>query len=185
STKGARLAAPVPRRRPPRSLALASATAAASVAGLALPSRFDDAVRVGIAHRLSGRRLPVGALVLSLFLLGMIDAGALAPFAAAAAFVAPVGTASRAGFGIVAAAGVGSVIVVAASPRPCADRPLRPHPLARPPRARLPVRRRHGLVADHGRVGAAGGGRDAADAGRGHPRAGLVRVAHALRPQRA
>jgi len=101
----------------PRSLALASATAAASVAGLALPSRFDDAVRVGIAHRLSGRRLPVGALVLSLFLLGMIDAGALAPFAAAAAFIAPVGTASRAGFGIVAAAGIGSVIVVAALPR--------------------------------------------------------------------
>jgi uncharacterized membrane protein YbhN (UPF0104 family) len=59
----------------------------------------------------------VAALVLSLFLLGMIDAGALAPFAAAAAFVAPVGAASRAGFGIVAAAGVGAVVVVAALPR--------------------------------------------------------------------
>jgi uncharacterized membrane protein YbhN (UPF0104 family) len=101
----------------PQSLALASATAAASVAGVALPSRLDDAVRVAIAHRLSGRRPPVAALVLSLFLLGMIDAGALAPFAAAAAFVAPVGAASRAGFGIVAAAGVGAVVVVAALPR--------------------------------------------------------------------
>jgi uncharacterized membrane protein YbhN (UPF0104 family) len=101
----------------PRSLALASATAAASVAGVALPSRLDDAVRVAIAHRLSGRRPSVAALVLSLFLLGMIDAGALAPFAAAAAFVAPVGAASRAGFAIVAAAGVGAVLVVAALPR--------------------------------------------------------------------
>lgn len=101
----------------PRSLVLASATAAASVAGIALPSRFDDAVRVGIAHRLSGRRPPMGALVLSLFLLGLIDAGALAPFAAAAAVVAPVGAASRAGFGIVAGAGIGAVLVVAALPR--------------------------------------------------------------------
>ncbi len=101
----------------PQSLALASATAAASVAGVALPSRFDDAVRVAIAHRLSGRRPPMGALVLSLFLLGLIDAGALAPFAAAAAFVAPVGTASRAGFAIVAGAGIGAVVVVAALPR--------------------------------------------------------------------
>src|SRR5437763_6622283 len=101
----------------PASLALASATAAASVAGVALPSRFDDAVRVAIAHRLSGRRPPVAVLVLSLLLLGMIDAGALAPFAAAAAVVAPVGTASRAGFAIVAGAGVGAVLVVAALPR--------------------------------------------------------------------
>jgi uncharacterized membrane protein YbhN (UPF0104 family) len=101
----------------PQSLALASATAAASVAGIALPSRFDDAVRVAIAHRLSGRRPPMAALVLSLFLLGMIDAGALAPFAAAAAVVSPVGTASRAGFAIVAGAGVGAVLVVAALPR--------------------------------------------------------------------
>jgi uncharacterized membrane protein YbhN (UPF0104 family) len=59
----------------------------------------------------------MGALVLSLFLLGLIDAGALAPFAAAAAFVAPVGTASRAGFAIVAGAGIGAVVVVAALPR--------------------------------------------------------------------
>jgi len=101
----------------PASLALASATAAASVAGVALPSRFDDAVRVAIAHRLSGRRPPVGALVLSLLLLGMIDAGALAPFAAAAAVLAPVGTASRAGFAIVAGAGIGAVVVVASLPR--------------------------------------------------------------------
>jgi hypothetical protein len=56
-------------------------------------------------------------LVLSLLLLGMIDAGALAPFAAAAAAAAPVGTASRAGFAIVAGAGVGAVLVVAALPR--------------------------------------------------------------------
>src|SRR5690348_9572342 len=101
----------------PQSLALASATAAASVAGIALPSRFDDAVRVAIAHRLSGRRPPMAALVLSLFLLGMIDAGALAPFAAAAAIVSPVGAASRAGFAIVAGAGIGAVLVVAALPR--------------------------------------------------------------------
>jgi hypothetical protein len=101
----------------PRSLALAAATAAASVTGLALPSRIDDAVRITIAHRLSGRRPSVGALVLSLFLLGMIEAGALAPFATAAAVLAPVGAVSRIGFAIVAGGGLGAVAVVATLPR--------------------------------------------------------------------
>lgn len=100
----------------PRSLALAAATGAASVTGLALPGRFDDAVRVAIVHRLPGRRPAVGTLVLSLFLLGMIDAGALAPFAAAAAIAAPTSTAVRAALGVVAAGGLAATLLVGALP---------------------------------------------------------------------
>ncbi|MGH3002494.1 MAG: lysylphosphatidylglycerol synthase domain-containing protein [Gaiellaceae bacterium] len=101
----------------PRSLTLATATGAAAVIGLALPGRFDDAVRVAIVRRLPGRTPSVGTLVLSLFLLGMIDAGALAPFAVAAAIAGPTGVAVRAAMGIVAGGGVGATLVVAALPR--------------------------------------------------------------------
>lgn len=104
-------------RERPRSLALAAATGAASVTGLALPGRFDDAVRVAIVHRLPGRRPSVGTLVLSLFLLGMIDAGAIAPFALVAAIVAPVGVAVRIGLAVVAAGGVAATAIVAVLPR--------------------------------------------------------------------
>src|ERR671931_160250 len=58
----------------PRSLVLATATGAAAVSGLALPGRFDDAVRVAILRRMPGPRIPVRTLLLSLLLPGMIDA---------------------------------------------------------------------------------------------------------------
>ena len=101
----------------PRSLGLAAATGAASVTGLALPGRFDDAVRVAIVHRMPGRRPAIGTLVLSLFLLGMIDAGALAPFAAAAAIAAPTSLAVRIALAVVVAGGVAATAIVAALPR--------------------------------------------------------------------
>lgn len=101
----------------PRSLSLAAATGAASVAGLALPGRFDDAIRVAIVHRTPGRRPAIGTLVLSLFLLGMIDAGALVPFAAAAAVTSETGLAVRIAMGVIAFGGVGAIAVVAALPR--------------------------------------------------------------------
>jgi Lysylphosphatidylglycerol synthase TM region len=101
----------------PRSLALAAGAGAASLTGLALPSRMDDAVRLSVVHRLSGRRPSVSALAVSLFALGMIDAGALAPFAIAAGVAAPVGTGTRIVLGIVAAGGVGAACSVVLVPR--------------------------------------------------------------------
>jgi hypothetical protein len=101
----------------PRSLSLAAATGAASLAGLALPGRFDDAIRIAVLQRTPGRRPALGTLVLSLFLLGMLDAGALVPFAAAAAVTSDTGLAVRIAMGVVAFGGVGATVVVAALPR--------------------------------------------------------------------
>jgi hypothetical protein len=111
----------------PRSLSLAAATGAASVAGLALPGRFDDAVRIAILRRTPGRRPAVGTLVFSLFLLGMIDAGALVPFASAAAIASDTGRGVRVGMGIVAFGGVGATVLVAALPRIRAGERARRH----------------------------------------------------------
>lgn len=115
----------------PRTLALAAATGAAAVAGLALPGRFDDAVRVAILRRMPGRRAGVGTLVLSLFLLGMVDAVALAPLAAAAAAGADTGLIVRIGFAVVAGAGVGAGIVLAVLPRISASERLGRYRLTR------------------------------------------------------
>ncbi len=69
----------------PAWLTLAAAGGAAAVTGAALPGRFDDVVRVAVVRRLSGPHPRVGTVVLTLFLLGLVDAAALAPFAAIAA----------------------------------------------------------------------------------------------------
>ena len=108
----------------PRTLALAAATGAAAMAGLALPGRFDDAVRVAILRRMPGLRAGVGTLVLSLFLLGMVDAVALAPLAAAAAAGTDTGVIVRIALAVVAGAGVGAGIVLAALPRIAASERL-------------------------------------------------------------
>jgi hypothetical protein len=101
----------------PRSLPLAAATGAAAVTGLALPGRFDDAIRVGIVRKLPGRRPAVGTIVLSLFLLGMIDAAAMTPLAATAAAETNAGPGVRVAFAVVAGAGLGAAVVLAALPR--------------------------------------------------------------------
>jgi uncharacterized membrane protein YbhN (UPF0104 family) len=100
----------------PRSLSLATATGAAAVIGLALPGRFDDAVRVAIVRKLPGRTPAIGTVVLSLFLLGMIDAGALAPFAVIGAVAGPTSLAVKIAMGIVAFCGVAATVIVAALP---------------------------------------------------------------------
>ncbi|HET7648899.1 MAG TPA: lysylphosphatidylglycerol synthase domain-containing protein [Gaiellaceae bacterium] len=100
----------------PRALTLAGATGAASFAGLALPGRFDDALRVAIVRRVPGRRPGVGTLLLSLFLLGLIDTVALAPLAAVAAAAAPLNVAARVGLAIVAGAGVGAAVLLLSLP---------------------------------------------------------------------
>jgi lysylphosphatidylglycerol synthase-like protein len=100
----------------PRSLALAAGAGAAALTGLALPSRVDDAVRLSVVHRLSGRRPSIATLAVSLFALGLIDAGALAPFAVAAAVSAPVGDGTRIALGVVAIGGVGAAACVVLLP---------------------------------------------------------------------
>jgi uncharacterized membrane protein YbhN (UPF0104 family) len=115
----------------PRSLALAAATGASAVAGLALPGRFDDAVRVAMLRRMPGRPPGVGTLVLSLFLLGLVDTVALAPLAAVAAAGTEAGFIVRIAFAVVAGAGVGAGIVLATLPRIAANERLGRYRLTR------------------------------------------------------
>ena len=96
----------------PATLTLAAAGGAASVAGIALPGRCDEVVRFAVVRRCRRRRVSFGAVALSLFLLGLLDAVALAPFASVAAGVSNVGWWIRAGLIVVAVAGVAAAAVV-------------------------------------------------------------------------
>jgi lysylphosphatidylglycerol synthase-like protein len=101
----------------PSSLALAAAGGAAAVTGLALPGRADEVVRIGVVRRFPGRRVGMGSLCLSIFLLGLIDNAALSPLAAVGAGIAAPSGWVRAGMIVVAVAGVGAAAVVAFLPR--------------------------------------------------------------------
>ena len=96
----------------PATLTLAAAGGAASVAGIALPGRCDELVRFAVVRRCRRRRVSFGAVALSLFLLGLLDAVALAPMASVAAGVSNVGWWIRAGLIVVAVAGVAAGAVV-------------------------------------------------------------------------
>ena len=96
----------------PAVLTLAAAGGAASVGGIALPGRCDDVIRLAVVRRCRRRRASVGAAVLSIFLLALLDSAALAPLAYVAALVANVGEWLRAGLFVVAAAGVAAAAVV-------------------------------------------------------------------------
>jgi uncharacterized membrane protein YbhN (UPF0104 family) len=100
----------------PGSHALAAANAAASVTGLALPGRFDDLVRVAVARRFSSRA-GLGALCLSLVVVGLIDSAALTPMASVAAGVTDISGWMRVGLAIIGAAGVAAAAVVLTLPR--------------------------------------------------------------------
>ena len=95
---------------------LAAANAAAAVTGLALPGRFDDVVRIAVARRFS-TRAGLGALCLSLVVVGLIDSAALAPLASVAAGVSNVSAGIQAALAVVAAAGVAAAALVLALPR--------------------------------------------------------------------
>ena len=100
----------------PDTTALAAAGGAASVTGIALPGRFDDAVRVAVVRRSPNCPAGVRALVFSLFALGLIDAIALTPLAStAAAFTGS--TWVRVTLALVAAAGVAAAVVIVVLPR--------------------------------------------------------------------
>ena len=96
--------------------ALAFAGGAACVGGIALPGRVDDAIRIAIVKRFPGTKAGLGTLGLSLIVLGMLDNAALTPMASVAAAGSSHWTA-RAGFAVVAAAGIAAAAVVAFLPR--------------------------------------------------------------------
>ena len=100
----------------PAAGALAFAGGAACVGGVALPGRLDDAVRIACVKRFPGTRAGLGTVGLSLIILGLLDNAALAPMATAAATDAHSWSV-RAGFAIVAVAGVLAATVVAMVPK--------------------------------------------------------------------
>ena len=100
----------------PSADALAFAGGAACVGGIALPGRVDDAIRIAVVKRYPGTKTGIGALGLSLIILGMLDNAALTPLASVAAAGSSHWT-TRAGFAVVAAAGVAAAAIVAFLPR--------------------------------------------------------------------
>ncbi len=115
----------------PQSHTLAAALGAAAVTGAALPGRFDDVVRIAVVRRLADPHPGVGTLVLTLFLLGLVDATALSPFAAIAAVTSSAALWVRVTLGVVAACGVCAAILIAALPRIAASRRLGHYRLGR------------------------------------------------------
>jgi uncharacterized membrane protein YbhN (UPF0104 family) len=101
----------------PDALALAAAGGGASIMGVALPGRFDEAARVVIVRRYPGCPASVPTICLSLFTLGLIDNIALSPLAAASASFPGLSVGVRAGFVVVAAGGIGAAAVVLLLPR--------------------------------------------------------------------
>jgi uncharacterized membrane protein YbhN (UPF0104 family) len=90
----------------PGMLGLAAAGGAATVTGLALPGRADEVVRISVVRKFPGRRVGIGSICLSLFLLALIDNAALTPLAAVSAGVAAPSGLVQAGLIVVAVAGV-------------------------------------------------------------------------------
>ncbi len=107
----------------PAAGALAFAGGAACVGGIALPGRVDDAIRIAIVRRYPGTKAGLGTLGLSLIVLGMLDNAALTPLASVAAAGSSHWT-TRAGFAVVAAAGIAAAAIVAFLPRLAAWRRL-------------------------------------------------------------
>lgn len=101
----------------PHSLALAAAGGGAAVAGVALPGRFDEAVRVAIVRRHRGCPASVRVLCLSLVVLGLIDSAALVPLASVGAAFSGHSAGMQSGLALVAAAGVAAAALVVALPR--------------------------------------------------------------------
>src|SRR3954467_7002690 len=90
----------------PAMLTLAAAGGAASVGGIALPGRCDEVIRVAVVRHCKRRRVSIGAVALSLFLLGLLDSAAMAPLASVVLGVSRVDGWLRAGLYVIAVAGV-------------------------------------------------------------------------------
>ena len=104
------------RHERPAAGALAAAGGAACVGGIALPGRVDDAIRIAVVRRWPGTRTGLGAVGITLIVLGMLDNAALTPLASVAAVDADSWTV-RLGFAVVAGAGVLAAAVIALLPR--------------------------------------------------------------------
>lgn len=101
----------------PEALTLAAAGGAASVGGVALPGRFDEAIRIAVVRRLPGKKTAgLGAICLTLIVVGLLDSAALAPMASIAAAASHSGGV-QAGFALVAAAGVAAAALVLCLPQ--------------------------------------------------------------------
>ena len=101
----------------PSTGALAAATGAATVTGVALPGRFDDVVRVAVVRRFRSSKAGIGAICISIVAVGFLDSAALTPLASVAAGVTHVPATLRAGLALVAGAGIGAALIVVAMPR--------------------------------------------------------------------
>jgi hypothetical protein len=101
----------------PTALALAAAGGGASIMGVALPGRFDEAARIVIVRRYPGCPASVPTICLSLFTLGLIDNIALSPLAVASASFPGLSFGVRAGFTVVAAGGLGAAALLLLLPR--------------------------------------------------------------------
>ena len=101
----------------PAVLTLAAAGGAASVGGIALPGRCDEVIRVAVVRRCRRRRASLGAVALSLFVLGLLDSAAMTPLAGVALGVSHIGGWLEVAFVIVTVAGVLAAAVVLALPR--------------------------------------------------------------------
>jgi uncharacterized membrane protein YbhN (UPF0104 family) len=108
----------------PAVLTLAAAGGAASVGGIALPGRCDEVIRVAVVRRCRRRRASIGAVALSLFLLGLLDSAAMTPLASITLGISHLGGWLQVGLAIVAGAGVLAAAVVVALPRLARLRPL-------------------------------------------------------------
>ena len=113
-----------PRERP-RPLALAAAGGGASIMGLALPGRFDEAIRIAVVRRYPACPAGVATLCLSLVTLGLLDAVALSPLATASAALPGLSPLVRAGFALVGAGGLAAAGIVVALGRVTASARLR------------------------------------------------------------
>jgi hypothetical protein len=102
----------------PERLTLAAAGGAAAVGGVALPGRFDEAIRIAVVRRLPGKKKTagLGAICLTIIVVGLIDSAALTPMASVAAAASESGGV-QAGFALVAAAGVAAAALVLCLPR--------------------------------------------------------------------
>src|SRR5712691_2661174 len=101
----------------PQALTLAAAGGAASVGGVALPGRFDEAIRIAVVRRGPGKKTAgLGAICLTLIIVGLLDSAALTPMASVAAAASHSGGV-QVGFALVAAAGVAAALLVLFLPR--------------------------------------------------------------------
>jgi lysylphosphatidylglycerol synthase-like protein len=108
----------------PHALALVAATAGASIAGLVLPGRVSDLLRIAIVRRSPSCPAGVRSLCLSLVMLGLIDSAALAPFALAAAILPGYDVGLRFGLALVAVGGIVAAALIVVLPRLAANRKL-------------------------------------------------------------